>query len=129
MSMSDACGQIRVLLVCLHALLCDGLARLLAEEPSLALIGTVNLSEALLLLQTRPAELEIEAVILAGDLPDEASRTMFGNLLASISNIPVIQVCVNAHSLRVYVVREALATSEALLNALRRLASSANSLP
>lgn len=127
--MSQAQRPLRVLLVCLHPLLCEGLVSLLARETSLALVGPVTPAEALATLQAQAPEPEIDAIILAGDPPDEASQTMLGNLLTNTPRIPVIQVRMSARALRVYLIQEAPASPKALLDALGRVASSTNPIP
>jgi hypothetical protein len=112
--------KIRVLVVCIHPLLCEGIVRLLTESAEFEVVGPVqSLEEALEANVARP----VDVVLLAGENPG-GQGSLVGAVLESMPQAAMLEARLSENRLRFYLVREAPASKDELFGALRALSSS-----
>ncbi len=117
--MSSKAVSMRVLLVCIQPLLCEGLYNLLVENKTMDVVGPVALAQALSLLDRQP----VDVVVLAGDKATLQDTADFNALLDRLPHIPIVQAKLTKRTLRLYMVQEVPASTDALLHALQALSS------
>jgi chemotaxis response regulator CheB len=107
----------RVLLVCLHPLLCDGLQRIITKMDDSEVCRLENPD-----LQTVYTHLENshpDIVLLAGENEDDAATHLILAVLKWCVDIPVIWVELEANVLRLYTAHVLPANSADLISAIR----------
>ncbi len=109
--------RMRVLIVCVQPLLCEGIHNLLAENDALEIAGPVALESAPALLEQTP----VDIIVLAGEKATPQHAVSFNALLERSPHIPVIQAKMAQHTLRLYWVQEVPASADALFQALQTL--------
>jgi len=115
--MSTTPDKVRVLIVCIQPLLCEGIYNLLAENETMDIVGPVALEQALSLLERQP----VDVVVLAGEKATAEHSADFKALLDHLPHTPIIQTKLSKRTLQLYMVQEVPASTDALFHALRAL--------